>query len=243
MAHQIVRCRYCNSSEVVHYGTQSGHDRFRCKTCRRIFKTEYTYRACEPGVKEQIRPMATNGSGVRDTSRVLGIGKNTVISDLKKSATEAVDVNPHIGVQEIAPEVRHLFDSPREVQIDEQWSHVGGKDRQRWLWRAIDAATGVALAFVFGRRQDEVCQRLMDKLKVFNIQKYYTDDWGSYAKFIPEGKPVIGKANTQKIENRNLQLRTRIKRLARRTMCFSKSEEIHDAVIGLFINKYCFDTA
>ncbi|MGZ8245984.1 IS1 family transposase, partial [Methylomagnum sp.] len=32
-------------------------------------------------------------------------------------------------------------------------------------------------------------------------------------------------------------------RLARRTICFSKSEEIHDAVIGLFINQYCFDTA
>ena len=41
--------------------------------------------------------MATNGSGVRDTSRVLGIGKNTVIADLKKSATEVVDVNPTLG--------------------------------------------------------------------------------------------------------------------------------------------------
>ncbi|MGZ9056450.1 IS1 family transposase, partial [Methylomagnum sp.] len=236
-------CRYCNSPEVVRYGTQSGHDRFRCKACRRIFKTEYTYRAYEPGVKEQIRPMALNGSGVRDTSRVLGIGKGTVISDLKKSAAEVVDVNPHIGVQEIAPEVRHLFDSPREVQIDEQWSYVGNKGCQRWLWRAIDAATGVTLSFVFGRRQDEFCERLMAKLKVFNIQKYYTDDWGGYSRFIPESKHVIGKVNTQKIENRNLLLRTRIKRLARRTICFSKSEEIHDAVIGLFINQYCFDTA
>jgi transposase-like protein len=76
-------------------------------------QTGYTYRACEPGVKEQIRPMAANGSGVRDTARVLGIGKNTVISDPKKSATEVVDVNPHIGVREIVPEVRHLFDPPR----------------------------------------------------------------------------------------------------------------------------------
>ncbi|MGZ8246225.1 IS1 family transposase [Methylomagnum sp.] len=125
--------------------------------------------------------MALNGSGVRDTSRVLGIGKNTVISDLKKGAAEGVDVNPHIGVQGIVPEVRHLFDSPREVQVDEQWSHVGGKGHQRWLWRAIDVATGVTLAFVFGRRQGEACQRLMAKLKAFNIQKYYTDDWGSYS--------------------------------------------------------------
>ncbi|MGZ8244359.1 IS1/IS1595 family N-terminal zinc-binding domain-containing protein, partial [Methylomagnum sp.] len=48
MAYQIVHCRCCNSPEVVRYGRQSGHDRFRCKACGRIFKTEYTYRACEP---------------------------------------------------------------------------------------------------------------------------------------------------------------------------------------------------
>jgi transposase-like protein len=29
--------------------------------------------------------MAMNGSGVRDTARVLGINKNTVISELKKA--------------------------------------------------------------------------------------------------------------------------------------------------------------
>lgn len=97
MAHQTVHCRYCHSSEVVRYGRQSGHDRFRCKACRRIFKTEYTYRACEPGVKAQIRPMALNSGGVRATSRVLGIGKNTVISDLKKAAAGVADVDPHTG--------------------------------------------------------------------------------------------------------------------------------------------------
>ncbi len=85
MAYEIVSCKYCNSSEVVRYGTQSGRSRFRCKTCCRIFKTDYVYRAYEPGVKEQIADMAVNGSGIRDTSRVLGVGKNTVISTLKKS--------------------------------------------------------------------------------------------------------------------------------------------------------------
>lgn len=85
MALQPVKCKYCRSIEVVRYGTQSGHTRFRCKDCRRIFKTEYVYRAYESGVKEQIAEMAINGSGVRDTARVLGIGKNTVVSELKKS--------------------------------------------------------------------------------------------------------------------------------------------------------------
>jgi transposase-like protein len=86
MVSQPVLCRYCQSSDVVRYGTQSGSARLKCKDCGRIFKTEYVYRACEPDVKDQVVEMATNGSGIRDTARVLGIAKNTVISTLKKSS-------------------------------------------------------------------------------------------------------------------------------------------------------------
>ena len=156
MAYEIVLCRYCNSSEVVRYGTQSGRSRFRCKDCGRIFKTDYVYRAYEPGIKDQIADIAMNGGGIRDTARILGIGKSTVISTLKKKSTEVVAVNPYVGSREIAVEIRHLFDSPMDVQADEQWSYVGNKKNQRWLWYAIDAATGCVLSFVFGRRKDAV---------------------------------------------------------------------------------------
>jgi transposase-like protein len=45
----------------------------------------YRYRACQAGIKEQIIEMEINGSGIRDTARVLKINKNTIISTLKKS--------------------------------------------------------------------------------------------------------------------------------------------------------------
>jgi insertion element IS1 protein InsB len=35
-------------------------------------------------VKQQITDMAVNGSGIRDTARVLGISPTTVIEELKK---------------------------------------------------------------------------------------------------------------------------------------------------------------
>jgi insertion element IS1 protein InsB len=94
-----------------------------------------------------------------------------------------------------------------------------------------------------GRRQDETCKKSLSNLKVFKSRTYYTDDWGSYSALIPKEKHVIGKINTQKIENKNLFLRTRVKRLTRKTICFSKSEALHDAVIGLFINRYCFESS
>lgn len=151
-----------------------------------------------------------------------------------------VAVNPYVGSRHLAVEIGQHVDPPVNSQADEQWSHVQNKKNPGWLWHAIDAATGCILSFVFGRRKDEVCKRLISNLKAFNIQTYYTDDWASYAKYIPADKHVVGKKYTQKIENKNLFLRTRIKRLARKTICFSKSEALHDGVIGLFINRYCF---
>jgi transposase-like protein len=53
----------------------------------------YRYRAYGPGIKAQVVEMAINGSGIRDTARVLKINKNTVISTLKK-ASALVQVNP-----------------------------------------------------------------------------------------------------------------------------------------------------
>jgi len=54
---------------------------------------------------------------------------------------------------------------------------------------------------------------------------------------------VMGKRNTQKIERKHLTLRTRIKRLARKTICFSKLEKMHDIIIGLLVNRYEFGIA
>ena len=53
-------------------------------------------------------------------------------------------------------------------------------------------------------------------------------------------KHTVGKEHMQKIESKHINLRTRMKRLVRRTICFSKTEHMHDLVIGLFINRYEF---
>jgi len=130
-----------------------------------------------------------------------------------------------------------------EVEMDEMWSFVGKKDCQRWLWHAIDRETGVVLAFAFGTREDEVFLELKKLLSPFGITRFYTDDWGAYKRHLDTEKHEIGKTNLQKIERKHLTLRTRIKRLARKTICFSKSIFMHDLVIGLFINRYEFGVA
>lgn len=84
MAFIKVKCRYCQSLEVSKHGIQKGQQRYRCKKCKRSFQLDYRYNGRKIGVKEQIIVMAQNGSGVRDTSRVLKVSINTVIDCLKK---------------------------------------------------------------------------------------------------------------------------------------------------------------
>jgi insertion element IS1 protein InsB len=83
-------------------------------------------------------------------------------------------------------------------------------------------------------------QRLLALLSKFNIAFYMTDAWPVYRTLLDSASHVVSKKYTQRIERHNLNLRTHLKRLTRRTICFSKSEEMHDKVIGwyLTINHY-----
>jgi IS1 family transposase len=127
-----------------------------------------------------------------------------------------------------------------EAEVDEMWSFVGSKQQQRWLWHAIDHETGEVLAYVLSNHQDSAFLGLKAMLEPFGIMQFYTDGWGAYEHHLDPTFHTVGKRNTQTIERKHLTLRTRIKRLARKTICFSKSTWLHDVVIGLFINRYEF---
>jgi insertion element IS1 protein InsB len=131
-----------------------------------------------------------------------------------------------------------MISRANEAEVDEMWSFVGKKQDQRWLWHAIDHWTGEVLASVFGRRTDEVFLQLKALLEPYGIRRFHTDYWGAYTRHLEPDVHYPGKRNTQRIERKTL--RTRIKRLARKTICFSKSIQMHDIVIGLFVNRYEF---
>jgi IS1 family transposase/transposase-like protein len=239
-----VACPFCASTDVVKRGkTSNGKQRYECRNeaCgHTTFILDYSYLGCLPDIKDRILDMAVNANGIRDTARVLDIATATVLSTLKSLEDNLESINIKVLENPGSYSFNVLI---LKVEIDEMWSFVGDKKNQRWLWHAIDHETGKILAYVFGKRKDEVFKKLKKLLMPFGIKKFYTDDWGSYERHLPSGKHVIGKKNTQKIERKHLTLRTRIKRLARKTICFSKSSQMHDIVIGLFINRYEFGLA
>ena len=88
MVLKAVTCPDCGSEDIVRNGKHpNGKQKFLCRNeeCpRSTFVLEYSQNARKPGIREKIVQMAINGSGIRDTARVLGVDKNTVMNELKK---------------------------------------------------------------------------------------------------------------------------------------------------------------
>jgi insertion element IS1 protein InsB len=239
-----VRCPHCQNDQVAKRGkTARGTQRYLCQSvlcAKSSFLLDYDNRGCLPEVKDLIIDMSLNASGVRDTARSLHISTNTVLSELKKKESALESVNTALLNTLNPNEVTVDIERAGEAEMDEMWSYVGNKTNPRWLWHAIDHSTGTVLAYVFGRRKDEVFLKLKALLEPFGLTHYYTDKWGAYTRHLDPEQHTTSKRYTQKIERKHLTLRTRIKRLVRKTICFSKSTQMHDLVIGLFVNRYAF---
>jgi insertion element IS1 protein InsB len=85
-----VLCPYCQSDQVIKGGkTKAGQQRYKCQNvdCPHYsFQLDLVYKGRAPAIKEQIVDMSLNGSGIRDTARVLKISPTTVIDALKKKS-------------------------------------------------------------------------------------------------------------------------------------------------------------
>ncbi|WP_250668962.1 IS1 family transposase [Escherichia coli] len=102
------------------------------------------------------------------------------------------------------------------AEMDEQWGYVGAKSRQRWLFYAVELK--------------------IDLLSPFDVVIWMTDGWPLYESRLKGKLHVISKRYTQRIERHNLNLRQHLARLGRKSLSFSKSVELHDKVIGHYLN-------
>ena len=116
------------------------------------------------------------------------------------------------------------------------WSFVREKKVQRWLWYAWEPRLKRIIAHAFGDRSTETLNILLKRMENFKMILWYTDKFSAY-NVLPHEKHIVGKIYTQRIERENLTLRNRLKRLNRKTLGYSKSSEMHDKVIGTFIER------
>nr|WP_237767059.1 IS1 family transposase [Enterobacter hormaechei] len=122
------------------------------------------------------------------------------------------------------------------AEMDEQWGYVGAKSRASAGCFTRMTGSGRRFAHVFGERTMATLGRLMSLLSPFDVVIWMTDGWPLYESRLKGKLHVISKRYTQRIERHNLNLRQHLARLGRKSLSFSKSVELHDKVIGHYLN-------
>ena len=215
-------CPHCLTVKVVRNGVKrTGRQNWKCKGCNKQFQSEYLYRGADKSVKDQLIKMQLRGSGIRDTALLEGVSPATVLRCIVSESLEAV----------IKPK-RHYYP---QVQIDELWMYVTKKKKKVWLLYAYCYQSDEILAFTMGKRNSKTVRNLLLKLKGLEIDWYLTDKWEAFAAELPYYQHLIGKQFTKAIEGVNTWFRVRIRRLNRRTTCFSKKLVYLYATIKLAI--------
>ena len=136
------------------------------------------------------------------------ISKNTVLSRMLK-----------ISKQIRTPYFQKLG---CKFEVDELWSFVGSKKNITWITYAIERQSREVIDCVVGRKTTVNIKPLIDKLLLLHPRRIYTDRLNIYPSLIPKELHKRFQYCTNRIERKNLTLRTHIKRLSRRTICFSK---------------------
>lgn len=156
------------------------------------------------------------------------------------------------GAAEVTQTVPVCVTPPEDlvVELDELWTFVERKSQVRWLWIALERSTRRVLAWrrggpsrwVIGDRSEKTAFKLWDSLPLSPLQRlkgtFCTDLWPAY------NEPLLGtnrrtrKGETNHVERLNCTLRQRLGRLVRKSLSFSKSDEMLEAALTLAFHRY-----
>ena len=133
------------------------------------------------------------------------------------------------------------------LELDELWSFVGEKANKRWVWIVLARHTRQVVAYVVGDRGQRTCQRLWERIpQDYKRGCCYSDFWEAYRAVIPEEcHEAVGKESGElaHVERWNNTLRQRLARFVRKTLSFSKSDEMHEVCLKLFLHRYNAEVA
>lgn len=205
----MIQCRKCDSKSVVKNGFQgNGNQRFTCKSCG--FSQQEVYSNSSYLISDnQIIALTKEGCGIRSTSRILGITPNTVIRRILKIAK---------GLNRKKPLI-----SGGSYQVDELFTFIRNKNKRVCVAYSFEPKTGKVIDVVVGSRNKTNLRKVIDTLVISNPKKIITDKLNIYKEIIPKSIHSTKFRGINGIERMNLNLRTHLKRLNRRSICYSKS--------------------
>ncbi|WP_206052212.1 IS1 family transposase [Nonlabens xiamenensis] len=199
---------------------QKGKQRYKCKSCNKRFQLKYTYKAYEKDKDDLIKCLLNESCGIRSISRILNISKNTVLSRILKIA------------KTIKPPSFYRLGC--KFEVDELWTFINRKEDFTWITYALEKKSGEIIDFFVGSKSKENIRPLINKILLLQPTRIYTDKLNIYSGLIPKAIHKRFQYCTNKIERMNLTLRTHIKRLSRKTICFSRKQKYLEAHLRIY---------
>ena len=215
-----MECKFCRETCQKWGRQKNGAQRFYCKQCKKYQQKEYSYAACKTGVVEMIPRLVCNSMGIRGIANVLNIAVNTAVRLIKKVA-EGITKPP-------IPLNRKSF------EIDEVRTFIGNKENQYWVAYVLCSETKQVIDYIVGKRSKRTLRMVVNTAMCSGVKSIRTDKLNIYQSLIPESMHVSSAYNINYIERNNLNLRTHLKRLSRRTICFSKSLVMLTACLKIY---------
>ena len=212
-------CRECNGNLIKHGHSAAGKQRYFCKGCNKTGVEHYTYNAYLPHTNTNISNLLCEGCGILSISRLLRISATTVISRILK----------------IAERIQKPVLSHHKVyEADEVCTYIGSKKNEYWIACALQRESKTIVDFRIGKRTNRTLKNLIATLLLSQAKRIYTDGLQNYASIIPSKMHRVTQYGTNLIERMNLNVRTHLKRLSRRSICYSKSLRILQACLKIY---------
>jgi len=179
----------------------------------------YRYPACIRNMDADIAAHIREGCGIRSIARLLGIGPATVVRRIRRIADR------------IAPPIS---DKGLEYEIDELCTYIGSRTNVQWIIYALERTTKMVAAFTVGSRTSVVLGTVTSVVLESEPVRIHTDKLPGYAYLIPRDVHRMRPYGTNHIERKNVSIRTHVKRLARRTICYSKRSDMLEACMKIY---------
>ena len=200
-------CPHCSSAHIIKSGkTSTGKQRYSCKHCHKRFITNYTYNAYRTDTNCKIIQFTKEGLGIRSTARVLAISATTLLKRILLIASK-IEQPP--------------ITKGKTYEVDEMRIFIGKKSRLRWLVYALDRKSKEVVAFNIGRRTNRTLSVVLKSLFLSKATTIYTDKLKNYGYLIQRKIHRTVFRSTNHIERKHLTLRTHLKRLNRKTLCYT----------------------
>ena len=219
-----MNCKLCNN-RCIKKGFQVNNyrikQRYQCSKCKKYQLEDYTYSLYQVESDKKMIHLNSEGMSISGISRFLGYSKQTIIRRIKYLA--------NLVISPIVTEYNQIY------EVDEMWSYVGNKDTPVWVTYSINRKTHQIISYCIGARTKENLNKVIAPLKMLMPKKIVTDRLNMYPSLVNPMRHDTERHRNNRIERCNLTLRQHLKRLSRKTLCYSKSKEMLEASFRLYL--------